>query len=269
MTANERQMYNKVFTQYEGISKPGIDIRSLIDAVISSNHCNIDDTGKFVAIDFGGFSGVIPDTETVLKTNPNYDIVVNGTEGSIGQRGKTNNTKIYVDQTSDAMTRLKSYINTRKRYDVSIEKSDTDYVDKVIIIEAYTGYANQNNIEIQENNYTNTNTDTINTNTTVQSDASDKKLYIKINLGLDGKQSNNYSVENLVNEIKKMENVVNAQIIKYERVDNENYCTIKVDYSKEVDNENSINELANNIKNYVSQELSSKGLNPRIFVYQE
>ena len=134
MTANEKQMYNKGISQYEGTSKTGIDIRSLLDAIISSNHTNMTDTGKFIAVEVKNIDAARKmSNDTVLKNSANKCTNLTDSTVKVGEAGYADNSSSYVNGTAAAMTRIKSYINTAKRYDVTTTVSDTGLINYVLI----------------------------------------------------------------------------------------------------------------------------------------
>lgn len=126
MTAQEKDMYNSKINSYVGASKPGIDVRSLIDAVISSNNGNMTDSGKFISIEFTGFQNT-----TALAANGSSAAVTS----PIGTAGESNNTADYVKTQSNLMLKLKSAVNTGKRYNISTDSSSTGLIIKVLIEE--------------------------------------------------------------------------------------------------------------------------------------
>ena len=66
MTAQEKDMYNAKINSYVGNSKAGIDVKSLIDAVISSNNANMEDSGKFIAITTASFTNTTAPANTTI-----------------------------------------------------------------------------------------------------------------------------------------------------------------------------------------------------------
>ena len=128
MTAQEKDMYNAKINSYVGNSKAGIDVKSLIDAVISSNNANMEDSGKFIAIEAKNIGNNVAFTGTGAPTWSN-----NGTK--IGDEGHAKNDSSYVNGNSKYMSTLKSAINTGKRYDISVDTSSTGLIIKVTITE--------------------------------------------------------------------------------------------------------------------------------------
>ena len=118
MTAQEKDMYNAKINSYVGNSKAGIDVKSLIDAVISSNNANMEDSGKFIAITTASF------TNTTAPANT-----------TIGADGEANNDATYVNTQSQTMQTLKSRVNTGKRYDITVTTSSTGLITLVTITE--------------------------------------------------------------------------------------------------------------------------------------
>ncbi len=118
MTAQEKDMYNSKINSYVGNSKAGIDVKSLIDAVISSNNANMEDSGKFIAIETSGFTNTTTPANTL-----------------IGEAGCATNNATYVNTQSQSMQTLKSCVNTGKRYNITVETSSTGLIIKVTITE--------------------------------------------------------------------------------------------------------------------------------------
>ncbi len=121
MSEQEKQVYNSAVLSYIGDNKKGVDVKSLLDAIIASNNNNAGDAGKFIsvqAVDFKNekqdVTGVILGTEDESGLVDNNDDVVNGW--------------------SDKMSQLKSCVNMGKRYNITPTYS-TGLIVKVVITE--------------------------------------------------------------------------------------------------------------------------------------
>ena len=108
MSSQEKDLYNSSFIAYIGTNKKGIDVRSCIGAIISSNTTHIGDHGKFVAL------------------------TINGT--TIGVPGNQNNTDTEVQNCNSQMSSQKTTVNLGKRYTIT-GMYDTNGLVKEIIVE--------------------------------------------------------------------------------------------------------------------------------------
>ena len=108
MSSQEKDLYNSSFIAYIGTNKKGIDVRSCIDAIISSNTTHIGDSGKFVAL------------------------TINGT--TIGVPGNQNNTDTEVQNCNSQMSTQRTNVNLGKRYTIT-GMYDTNGLVKEIIVE--------------------------------------------------------------------------------------------------------------------------------------
>lgn len=105
MDAQEKQMFNTNFTQYEGEKVKGANVRALIRNIISSNSANQDIDGKLVTLD-------------VSKAYTN---------------GTTITPEVGATQANE-MSAASSKINTGATYLVTIEYNNaTGLVNKVIV----------------------------------------------------------------------------------------------------------------------------------------
>lgn len=106
MSEQEKQMFNQKFTQYEGQTVKGANVRALIRNIISSNSTNKDIDGKLVELDIrqAGLTGVTVSKPTTANTQ------------------------------SDAMSVASSKINTGATYTVTITYNNaTGLVSKVTV----------------------------------------------------------------------------------------------------------------------------------------
>ena len=108
MSSQEKDLYNSSFIAYIGTNKKGIDVRSCIGAIISSNTTHIGDHGKFVAL------------------------TINGT--TIGVPGNQNNTDTEVQNCNSQMSTQRTNVNLGKRYTIT-GMYDTNGLVKEIIVE--------------------------------------------------------------------------------------------------------------------------------------
>lgn len=118
MSEHEKSIYNSAVTPYTGDNKKGVDVKSLIDAVISSNNSNTGDAGKFIAIETKDFGSSEANVSNCL----------------IGTAGLKDNNDTAVNGFSNTMSKLKSHVNMGKRYNIeSIQ--ETGLVVKIVITE--------------------------------------------------------------------------------------------------------------------------------------
>ena len=118
MKQQEIDMYNSKFKSYMGTGKSGVDAKSLIDCVISSNAANTGTSGRFVAIAYSNFSKVATHT------------------GTIGDPGYKENNAQYVTNQSKNMTTLKAAVQvTTYKYNVEVLCDTEGYVVQVKITE--------------------------------------------------------------------------------------------------------------------------------------
>ncbi len=118
MSENEKQIYNSTVLSYLGDNKKGIDVKSLIDAIITSNNNCAGDSGKFIAIETSGFSS----SESGISN------------ATLGEPGDPDNNESKVNDVSNNMSKLKSHVNMGKRYTIDPTYS-TGLVTKVKITE--------------------------------------------------------------------------------------------------------------------------------------
>ena len=113
MTEFEKQAietYNFGISVYAGNGKKGIDAKSCIAAIISTNTSNAGDPGRFIALN------------------------INGT--TIGVAGNQNNTSTEVQNCNSQMQAQNTRINTGKLYNISVSYGADGYVNLVTITEA-------------------------------------------------------------------------------------------------------------------------------------
>ena len=107
MSEQEKSVYNSAVSSYIGTNKKGVDVKSLIDAVIASNNNNVGAAGKCIAIKVVGFTSTVPDS-----------LYTNVADTTLGVAGDTNNVDATVNGYSTNMSALKSYVNMGKRYNI-------------------------------------------------------------------------------------------------------------------------------------------------------
>ena len=113
MTEFEKQAietYNFGISVYAGNGKKGIDAKSCIAAIISTNTSYAGDPGRFIALN------------------------INGT--TIGIAGNQNNTSTEVQNCNSQMQAQNTRINTGKLYNISVSYGADGYVNLVTITEA-------------------------------------------------------------------------------------------------------------------------------------
>ena len=104
-----KSIYNSSVSVYAGNYKRGVDVRSCIDAIISSNNIYAGDSGKFIAL------------------------TVNGT--TIGVPGNQNNNATEVQNCATQMQAQKQRINTGKSYIIMVSYGTDGYANEVSISE--------------------------------------------------------------------------------------------------------------------------------------
>lgn len=104
-----KSIYNSSVSVYAGNYKRGVDVRSCIDAIISSNNIYAGDSGKFIAL------------------------TVNGT--TIGVPGNQNNNATEVQNCATQMQAQKQRINTGKSYIIMVLYGTDGYANEVSISE--------------------------------------------------------------------------------------------------------------------------------------
>lgn len=131
MHISENGMINESIQKYIGDNLPGVEMKALMDSVISINKKNENNSGKFVAIEYVNFENT-----TQLSSS----------SGIIGTAGEINNNSNYIEKQGEYMQRLKYSVNTAKRYNASAEFSDKGQIIKVIIKEINNNLMYGNNI---------------------------------------------------------------------------------------------------------------------------
>lgn len=114
MSEQEVSLYNSAISPYIGTEKNGVDVRSMIDAIVSSNRTNAGTAGKFISIDASTI-----DTQT----------------GMIGEAGYSGNSIEYVEGCATSMQNLKNLINAGKTYDIEATNSTSGAIIGVTIKE--------------------------------------------------------------------------------------------------------------------------------------
>ena len=114
MTEQDVSLYNSAITAYIGESKNGVDVRSMIDTIVTSNINNAGTAGRFISIDASTI-----DTQT----------------GLIGEAGYTGNSVGYVEGCATNMQNLKGLIDAGKTYDVEATYSASGAIMGVSIKE--------------------------------------------------------------------------------------------------------------------------------------
>lgn len=121
MTENEKNAYNSKVSSYIGDSKNAQDVKSLIEAIISNNNANVEKSGQYIAIRHDIVVNPRIDN-SADTTNIKGEDVEEWTDDTgsevIGHLGNTDNNNDYVNATTNLMTKLKSKINSGKKYDV-------------------------------------------------------------------------------------------------------------------------------------------------------
>lgn len=119
MSEQEVSLFNGSFESYLGDSKKGIDAKSVIDIIISSNNNYVGTSGRFVALTTSNF----------VNTN------AEGVNSTIGTPGDTNNDAANVSTQSSAMSAVKTVVNTGKTYNIKANYGSDGYINEIVITE--------------------------------------------------------------------------------------------------------------------------------------
>lgn len=121
MSEQEKQVYNSAVSSYVGTNKKGVDVKSMIDAIIASNNNNVGQSGKFIQITTQGWAEEYNGTKKYKNGEPNND-------NSDGQ----------LDTEAQNMSALKSEVNMGRRYDITASYA-AGLITGVTIEEVATG----------------------------------------------------------------------------------------------------------------------------------
>lgn len=117
LSEQEVSLYNTAISPYIGTGKTGVDVRSMIDAIIMSNQTNAGTAGKFISVDA---------------------TAINAEIGKIGESAYSGNSIEYVDGCTSSMQNLKNSINAGSSYDIEATYSASGAITGVIIKEHST-----------------------------------------------------------------------------------------------------------------------------------
>ena len=115
MSQQEKDMYNAKIKPYVGEGTKGSEVKSMIDNIISMNQENVGEQGKFIGIRVGTDEITNYHEETALANACNAASVYGGDDDA-------DNTEDNVHEATQAMTALKSKINSQKSYIVEAEQ---------------------------------------------------------------------------------------------------------------------------------------------------
>ena len=110
MSEQEKTVYNSAVSSYIGTNKRGVDVKSLMDAIVASNNLYAGSAGQFIALEFTGVE-------------------------TIGNPGEEDNTEEYVADCSNRISALKSSVSIESRYDI-IATYQSGLIVKVKITES-------------------------------------------------------------------------------------------------------------------------------------
>lgn len=117
MKQQEIAMYNSKLKAYVGESKSGVDAKSVIDVIISSNTSNTATPGRFVSISYVNFSKVASHT------------------GKVGDPGSKNNNAQYVTTQNKNMTTLKAAVQPTLKYTIDALYDSEGYIVQIKLTE--------------------------------------------------------------------------------------------------------------------------------------
>ena len=123
MSQTEVDIYNAKIKAYINDEAKGIEVKSLIDNVISQNEENVGETGKFI--------GISTDIEESVTEACSKASMYDSTTGKLANE-PGDNTDENVEAAAKAMGTLKSKINAAKTYKISAVQASGVYVWVVI-----------------------------------------------------------------------------------------------------------------------------------------
>lgn len=129
MSQQEKDIYNAKVNSYVGEAIKGSEVKSMIDNVISMNQENATKSGKFIsitAVDVKNYDKV-GDLDAACNKCNFYGTATQGTF-STAQSGDGDNSEANVKAATEAMTKLKSKINSAKSYKVTATQQEGAYV---------------------------------------------------------------------------------------------------------------------------------------------
>lgn len=116
MSQQEKDIYNAKVKPYTGDTIKGSEVISMIETVISMNQENANQTGKFISIEATGIKNYKETDSTALVDTCK-------TCNFFGD-GQGNNDEGNVKLATQQMTKLKSKINSSKKYQVEAEQEE-------------------------------------------------------------------------------------------------------------------------------------------------
>ena len=122
MSQQEKDMYNAKIKPYVGEGTKGSEVKSMIDNIISMNQENVGEQGKFIGITVGDITNYSSDTSlnTVASACQKASVYpMPSGETSVNPPSDADNTEDNVHNATQAMTKLKTKINSQKSYTVS------------------------------------------------------------------------------------------------------------------------------------------------------
>ena len=125
MSQQEKDIYNSKIKPYIDDGVKGSEIKSMIDNIISMNQENVGEQGKFIGINVEANKITNYTEQGNLLKACNDASVYDATSGS-GTNG--DNTEANVKAATQEMTKLKSKINSKKKYDVECTMTQGIYV---------------------------------------------------------------------------------------------------------------------------------------------
>ena len=124
MSQQEKDIYNAKVKPYVGDTIKGSEVISMIETVISMNQENATQTGKFISISASlTKNGAVPSNLDAACNNCNY------------YTGNGENDEANVAEATSQMTKLKSKINSSKRYSVTTTESE-GLIHSITIVES-------------------------------------------------------------------------------------------------------------------------------------
>lgn len=113
MSQQEKDIYNAKVKPYVGDTIKGSEVISMIETIISMNQENATQTGKFISV-----NATLKNAKAVPST------LASNCETCNYYTGDGDNREANVSEATQSMTKLKSKINSSKRYEVTTTESE-------------------------------------------------------------------------------------------------------------------------------------------------
>ncbi len=119
MSQQEKDIYNATVHSYLYNDVKGSEVKSMIDAIISSNQACVGERGKFIGIRIKGtLKGVSEEESDNLKKACEQASIYNSQTGQMNENPTDNNTESNVKNATENMEKMKKKINSQSKYNV-------------------------------------------------------------------------------------------------------------------------------------------------------